>query len=108
MGLFIAVIAFIFVVSLSCARVYRRRRSFVRHQQAHVIVGSDPSTGTTVVANTNVQVSGGSDQNGLFLSDEGKEALSPFCKYSIIDFPLTYNGISVNPLKSHFDQIPQN
>lgn len=95
MGLFIAVIAFVFVISLSCARTYRRRRSYVRSIQTNAIVGSDPSTGTVVVANSNVQVLGSGDQNGLQFSEQGKN-LSPFCKFSIIISVFSYYFITVN------------
>ena len=95
MGLFIAVIAFVFVISLSCARVYRRRRSFVRSIQTNAIVGSDSSTGTIVVANSNVQVLNSSDQNRLQFSEQGKN-LSPFCKFSIIISIFSYYSFTVN------------
>ena len=79
MGVFIGVIAFVLVISLSCARVYRRSRIFGRQQQqGAIMVGNDPTTGTVVVnSNVNSNVNGGTDQVGLL----GKDAsLSPFCK----------------------------
>ena len=75
MGVFIATIAFIFVMSVACARGYRRRCVFSSRQGANVMVASDPTTGAIIVANSN-SVDDADDQ---FSKNP-----SPFCKYCIV------------------------
>ena len=79
MGLLITIVVFVFVVSLFSARIYWRRRQFARRQPGNMFIGSDSSTETTVVANSNVQVGDRVDQNRSFILEEAKD-LSPFCK----------------------------
>lgn len=76
-GLIIAIITVVFILSLLCAGFYQKRYKFIRHSQANAFENSDTSTVTTAaVANSNVIVNVSSDQIGLSLSDIEKENFS--------------------------------
>ena len=73
--LFIAIMFFLFTISLLSARFYRRRLIFSRRKRENVMVRSHPPTGAIIVANSSTV----DDADDQFSKNP-----SPFCKYCIL------------------------